>query len=397
MATITTSRPGFKTDLVLVAFLAVVAAGAADARGACPERIGRDIPTTKSPERYVSLSELAALNDEIDRSGHDVRALLLVRRCTVVFERYKQGISRDHRLAAYSITKSIVSTVAGVAIKQGRMPSLEVKVADLLDRPSGLDVEAWERTSRIRLADFMGMRSGLEYKHDPRSHPIYNTAVDRLAVALSAKVVAAPGERFNYSDGDASVTGALIAAAFKTTIRDAAQDNLWQRLGGQPIEWFGADRVGRFPGGWATHVRPMDLAKFGLLHLNGGVWNGEALIDVSYARAVWTAGPNPRYGLGWWIGDAKRYGVKWYMANGFKGQRIYVMPELDLVVVVMASLTEKESSATHPLIIQRSIAAARGASSTSAEQAAERLRTLVHDGFRGRPTIEQRDQDTPRR
>ena len=74
MAAITTIRPSFKTDLVLVAFMAVVAAAAADARGACPERIGRDIPATKSPERYVALSELAALNDEIDRSGHDVPA-----------------------------------------------------------------------------------------------------------------------------------------------------------------------------------------------------------------------------------------------------------------------------------------------------------------------------------
>ena len=61
---------------------------------------------------------------------------------------------------------------------------------------------------------------------------------------------------------------------------------------------FGADAASRFPGGWAAHARPMDLAKFDLLHLYGGSWNGEALIDASCAKAIWTAGPNTACGLG---------------------------------------------------------------------------------------------------
>jgi CubicO group peptidase (beta-lactamase class C family) len=380
--------------LYLVFWLSCHSGAVAAADGDCKQPVGEDFPSAALAEVGLSAEPLLKLNEAIDAGTHDVRALLVVRDCKLVFERYKDGIGRQHNQTIYSVTKSVTATLVGSLLMQGKLKSVDVTIAELVSRPWGLGDEDWKKAQRITLKHVMQMSSGLAYKHNPAGHPIYSLGADRFRVALSPELIAEPGTRFNYSDGDVSLTGAVVSAAADTNLYRFARRALFDPLQMKNHDWFFTDSAGRYPGGWGLRLRPMDMAKVGQLYLQNGEWNGQRIFGADFRSLAWTPGAGKFYALHWWIGSApEAKGTPYFVAVGFKGQRIYVFPTLRLVAVLMASLPGAEERRVNGLLVSALIdASVQG----SASENATALAAITKKGFRGETRVFQEDQDLPR-
>lgn len=360
----------------------------------CPKTVGRDLPSGSLDSRVLAIDPFVRMFKTLDESKLDVRAFLLLKDCTVVLERYKDGVTRDHNHAVYSVTKSVTSTLVGALLGDGRIAGLDLPISKLMARPPDTQETLWARAEAITLRNAMNMASGFAYTHNAAKSPLYGPRINRLKYALSQKSVAKPGTRFNYSDADVSITGAVVAAAAGEDLYVFARRTLFDPL--QMVNhdwWFRID--GHYPGGWGLRLRPMDMLKLGQLYVQKGVWNGRKVFDPGYPALASAPGVSPRYGLHWWIGvRSDNAGAEQYAAIGFKGQRIYVFPGLGIVVAVVSSLPAQEESQLAGAIlkaIRESVAQAGAGDGARAE-----LDRLLRAGFRGETRMNQTVQDTPK-
>jgi CubicO group peptidase (beta-lactamase class C family) len=379
------------------ALATALAVGCAAAAAACAGKVGRDLPVATPSEVGLSAAAWIDANQALDAGRHEVRALLVVRNCKLVFERYKDGLGREHSQAVYSMTKSVASTLVGALLHQGKLKSLDAPIADLAPRPERTTDANWQKARQISLRHAMQMASGLAFHNDPSVHPIYGEKIDRFAYALASPVEAAPGTRYHYSNGDASMTGAVIAAAAGEDLLAFGRRALFDPLDMANVHWLSRDRVGRYPGGWGLQLRPMDMAKLGQLYLQRGEWNGQRVFAASYRDEAWRAGPSAGYALYWWVGSSPHLrGAPYFYANGYKGQRIYVFPTHDAVVVLSASLPGGEDAIVMQIVVKAlATSVARGADAPGRGTDAQ-LKTVASAGFRGELRIHQSAQDTPR-
>ncbi|MBI3513282.1 MAG: serine hydrolase [Proteobacteria bacterium] len=381
---------------VLVVVLAHRPSHAGD--GGCREPVGRDFASASVADVGMAAAPLVRLNEALDDGKYDVRSLLILRDCKLVFERYKDGVGRQHNHSVYSVTKSVSSTLVGVLLHQGTLKTVDAPIAQLMAKPRLFSSGDWAKGERITLSQVMHMSSGLAYKHDPAKHPIYALQQDRLAVALSPELVAKPGTRFNYSDGDVSITGAVIAAMADMSLYRFAQQVLFDPLQMTNHAWLSVDRAGRYPGGWGLRLRPMDMLKIGQLYLQKGEWNGVRILDAGYPDLAWAPGVSKAYGLHWWIGSApEARGTPYALAVGFKAQRIYVFPTLHMTVALTASLPGPEERTVSGLVVGALVDAAAHVGARPATGSGAALLAQQAKGFRGDTRISQSDQDSPRR
>lgn len=365
--------------------------------GRCREPVGKDLSSASPVDVGLPSEQLLKLNQVLDVGKHDVRSLLIVRDCKIVFERYKVGIGREHNHTIYSVTKSITATLVGALLNQGKLRTIEAPISELVSKPWSYPEHNWKKTQRITLKNAMQMSSGLTYKHDPAGHPIYAER-DRFAFALSPEFIAEPGTRFNYSDGDASITGAVVAAAADNDLYRFGREVLFDPLQMSNYAWWFRDQTGRYPGGWGLRLRPIDMAKVGQLYLQNGEWNGRRIFDANFRGLALAPGASKVYGLHWWIGSApEAKGTSYYFAMGAKGQRIFVFPGLRVVAVLTASLPSVEERAVHGLIVGTLANAFAAGPDADASASLASLAEVQKRGFNGETRIPQRDQDIPRR
>jgi len=340
---------------------------------------------------------LADAIKSLRENDRDIHALVVLRNCRMVVELYAERVTRDHNHAVYSVTKSVVATMAGVLLRNGKLSSLDTPVADIVAAGT-LDAEKLAKARRIRLRDVMSMASGLEYRHDPANHPIY-AAADRFQFALGPAFIDEPGRRFNYSDGDASIAGAVVAAAAATDLLSYGNDVLFGPLGFKNVEWWFRDKAGRYAGGWGLRLRAVDMAKFGQLYLQNGRWQDKAIIDAGFVGDAWKpSAAAPQYGLFWWrwVREDPRVGPV-HFANGFKGQRIYVLPKHGIIIVVSANVAGADQA--YAALVRAVVSAVQSdrpiePSTSDADRLAEQLRLP----FSGKPghALSKSGQDFPR-
>ena len=329
----------------------------------------------------------------------DIHALVVLRNCKVMVELYAENVTRDHNHALYSVTKSILATLIGVLLKSGRLSSLDVSVADIVAASTKLEADKLQKARRIRLEDVMSMASGLEYRNDPASHPIYG-ASDRLQFALDPALVHEPGKRYNYSDGDASIAGAVVAAAAGRDLLSYGNQVLFAPLGFKNVEWWFRDKAGRYPGGWGLRLRAVDMAKFGQLYLQSGRWQGKTIIDADFVRTAWKPSPAAsHYGLFWWrwVQEDPRIGPV-HFASGFKGQRIYVVPRHGIVIALSANVSHADSAEAYPALVRAVVLAVQSdlpinRSTSDTNKLADELR-VPFSGKPGNP-VSKSGQDFP--
>lgn len=333
-------------------------------------------------------------------NDRDIHALVVLRHCHAVVELYAQDVTRDHNHALYSVTKSVLATFVGVLLRSGRLPSLDIPVSDVVAAGTRLEADQWEKARRIRIKDVMTMTSGLEHHEDPASHPIYGAA-DRLQFALSSALLHEPGRRYNYSNGDASIADAVAAAAAGKDLLSFGNEALFAPLGFRNVEWWFRDKAGRYPGGWGLRLRAIDMAKFGQLYLQKGRWQGKTIIDASFVADAWRPSrAASHYGLFWWRWPREEPHIgPVHFADGFKGQRIYVLPRHGIVIAVSANVAKMDADRAYPALLRAVVSAVQSSgsinrSTSEADALAEQLR-LPFSGKPGNP-LSKTGQDVPR-
>ncbi|WP_394820781.1 serine hydrolase domain-containing protein [Pendulispora albinea] len=247
-----------------------------------------------------------------------------------------------------SVSKSVVSLLFGIAISEQAVKSLDTPVLDYF--PEYTDLRTPDRM-KIRVRDMLTMTSGLTWNEDlpytdPRnSETAMDMAPDRYRYVLEQPIATPAGQTFTYSGGDVAVAAAILARATKTPMDVYAQQKLWAPLGITQHVWL-KDGKGVPYAASGLRLTPRDMLKIGQMMLEQGRWNGQQVVPAAWVADSIAphaqAGSDPkcgtRYGYFWWLspGCVVTPPAPYYAAQGNGGQRIWVIPSRDLVVVMTA-------------------------------------------------------------
>lgn len=298
--------------------------------------LATDLPSATPAEHDVEAGRLMALSEWLRKDGLDVRSLLLVRDGELIFERYTDDLTRDHNYELYSVTKTVTALLAGMLIEDGRI-ALDDDIAsvigdyrpDLAERVAHLD--------DIELHHVLSMSSGLAYDFDPEGDPIYYGANDRLALVADTTTRFAPGSDFEYTDVNPVYAAAMLSAAADRPLEEYATERLFEPMGMEHYAWQRADERGLVSAGWGLRLRPVDLAKLGMLLINDGQWQGEQLVPAGWVAQMTTPQAVRDFGYYLWRQHIVDTETSFDMM-GFKGQFVTALPEHDAVVVMTGML-----------------------------------------------------------
>jgi len=294
---------------------------------------------TSPPEAQGFDSEaLASALNTIRERKIPIHSLLIERNGYLILDTYffpfKEG--EQHDMA--SATKSVTSTLIGLAIGEGRLTGVEQRVLSVFsDRPvSYRDA----RKERLTIEDLLTMRSGLDchFDHGELTLNQMRASAHWVPFMLNLPMANNPGSTWVYCSGGMHVLSGIVS---KVTGRSAfafAQEKLFAPLGIRDASWP-SDPDGVSDGWGDLHLWPRDMARIGYLWLHWGMWEGRQIVPASYLHAA--AQPHshaPEYGYGFWVYQNRRPAIftnlgSVFEAQGRGGQRIWVIPEKNMVVV----------------------------------------------------------------
>jgi CubicO group peptidase (beta-lactamase class C family) len=278
-------------------------------------------------------------------------SVLVVRRGKLVVEEYFHGFERETRHDMRSASKTVTSTLIGLAIQEGRIEDVNASALTFFPRYRRYD--NWDpRKAQISIRDLLTMSSGLDANDsDSRSvasEGAYQSQTNRpdwIKLALDAPMIANPGSQPLYGGANPLILGGVLAAVADEPVEWFAHRTLFEPLGIEDYQFL-LDPTGIVYMGGGLHMRPRDMAKYGQLYLDGGVWQGRRILSEAWVRESWgrygRLAPLDRngheYGYLWWhhkyeVGDRT---IETAEARGNGGQYIFVVPTLDLVVVITA-------------------------------------------------------------
>ena len=280
-------------------------------------------------------------------------SLLVIRHDALVFERYYHGSAKNQSNNVHSASKSIWGAAIGIAINQGLIPSADATLGSLL--PANYVSVMSTQTKTIKLRDMVKMTSGLAWEEDVTENQIQRTP-DWIASILKLSNAATPGTVFNYSTGNAHVNSAVLTSAVHSTACEFIHKNLLAPMGVVAEHW-GRDPQGYFSGGYNLYLTPRELAKFGLLYLHGGNWHGTQLVPAAWVEASMAnqvaAGAPDSYGYNFWLREVAGHHVA--MAWGFAGQMIFIIKDLDMVVVMTTNTRGSTQDYDDTALIENSV------------------------------------------
>lgn len=325
-------------------------------------------PTTDWPVSLRTnddaLERMLAVTRAADPILGETRAVIVVQHGRIVVERYMPGYDASTRLISWSMAKSVTQALLGIAVKQG-----------LVDLSAPMGHPRWSEEdprSKIPWRQWITMVDGQEF-HEIDSHgPVDNDSArmlfgvgrnDIAAFAAGLPLVATPGERWNYNSGGinliASGLGRLFAPNADAKTRRARvaavlKDELFSPIGMRsPIAEF--DATGTLIGSALIYATARDWARFGLLYLRDGVWDGRRILPegwVDFARTKTPASNCDIYGAGFWVVPQEGPGRPFhsmvppsardtFFANGHEGQFIAIVPSRDIIVVRLGRLDDR--------------------------------------------------------
>ena len=244
-----------------------------------------------------------------------------------------RGPGLDAVVNVMSVSKTLVATLAGIAIDRGALPGPDATLGDLAPVliPRGADA----RVRAITVGDLMTMRAGLE-RTSGGNYGAWVASADWVADALARPMVAAPGAEMLYSTGSYHVLGAVLKEVTGQSLHALANDWLAAPLGFRFAPWT-RDPQGRYMGGNNMAMRPSELLRFGEMIRRGGVWDGTRVVSGDWIlRALMprtvSRFSGDQYGYGWFLREMGGHHA--HYARGYGGQMLYVVPSLRLSVVI---------------------------------------------------------------
>lgn len=303
---------------------------------ACTGADARDAGVVEraAPRRAVAVMPDTSRLDSAFARARDLprlRSLIVQWKGNVVRERYFGGATASTRMNIKSASKSVMSALVGIAIQQGHIRGVEQTIGELLPAETrGLDSTA----RAITVADLLSMRAGLQSTSFD-GYGAWVTSRNWVNYALRRPMVAERGGPMVYSTGNTHLLSAIITRSTRMSTFQFAQRHLARPLGIDLRPWQ-TDPQGIYFGGNDMYLRARDMLTIGTLYLNGGQWKGRQIlprdwVDSSLVPRTTSPWNGNGYGYGWWRREA--YGYPVHYAWGYAGQFIFVVPELELVVV----------------------------------------------------------------
>ena len=266
----------------------------------------------------------------------ETRSILIAHHGRVVIERYGPDLGPHAPFPSWSCAKSILHALVGILVSRGQ-----------LDVHAPADVPAWreagDRRRDITLDALLRMSSGLAFNEDyvdtegsDAIRMLFGEGKDDVSAYAAARPLEhEPDTFFSYSSGTSNIVSSIVRRALgadETGYREFMHRELFDRIGMRSAEPR-FDASGTFIGSSFVFATARDFARFGLLYLRDGVWEGERILPegwIDYARTPTPTDPECSYGAHWWLA---RDGSQIFNASGYKGQFIVVAPAWDLVLV----------------------------------------------------------------
>ena len=319
---------------------------------------------------------LATIPGNVSNLHPEVRSVLVVHHGYLVYEHYWQGMTASDGDNVYSVTKSVVSALVGIALGEGKLKGLDQPVGALLARH--LPPDADPRLARVTLEQLLTMTSGLagddpSLGGDPHVSQRQGASRDWVRHILGRRLATNPGASFAYSSATSQLLSAIVADTTGQSTLAFARARLFGPLGiasaNAPSPVFvthpspaALTAYARAPVAWPTDPQgyqlgfsglklpSRELAKLGYLYLNGGRWDGRQVIPAGYVAASTRPhsspppdGPGESYGYQWWL--TSQAGHRSFLAVGYGGQLVQVVPDLDLVVVITSDASQHRNDA----------------------------------------------------
>lgn len=284
-----------------------------------------------TPEQYTESGRVSL--DEFLQNNNTV-AFALIADDTVLKENYYNKYSDSSYVTSFSVAKSFVSALTGIAVEDGAINTIDDPITDYL---TYLDKNPFEE---ITIRDLLHMRSGLE-ANEGYYNPLgdvakyyYGTNLKKYLAQIKRK--SPPDEYFEYLSVNTQLLAAVVETATGRPIQDYLQEKIWKPLNMESYGLWSLDSEKRstVKAFCCLSARAMDFARFGRLYLNNGEWKGRHIVPESWIKQTldypednidWQDYP---YSFQWRV---TRYGA--YFAKGIKGQYIYIYPEKNIVAV----------------------------------------------------------------
>ena len=295
-------------------------------------------PFGNAPQKDTVFTNIAynRLNTTVNSifGKRKTRAVLVIYKDQIIAEKYAQGFGKDSRILGWSMTKSILSTVFGVMQHQNKIQVQEKA-----------PIDSWQNDDRknISIHNLLQMNSGLAWdeNYDEISDATKMLFLEKDMTKMQAKknLVGTINSSWNYSSGTSNLLSGIVRSTFNThqEYLDYWYTDLIDKIGMNSMI-LETDLAGNYVASSYAWATARDWGKFGLLYLKNGNWNGAQLFSKEWVAYITTPTPtsNGTYGAQFWLnsnGGFKDVPKNMYFADGYQGQRVYILPDQELVIV----------------------------------------------------------------
>lgn len=274
-------------------------------------------------------------------------AFTVIQGDSVKYEEYWGIGSKTSRTNSFSMGKSIVSILIGIAIDEGYIESVDQKIIDFIPE---YDRDGKHFNQDVTIKHLLTMSSGMDW-HENYYNPFGVTAEayftkDLEELMYSINFTDKPGEKWRYLSGNTQLMGIIVARATGKSLSDYASEKLWIPMGAtDEAEWMLDDNDGVEKAYCCFNSNALDFARFGQLYLDHGKWKGKQLVDSAYVAASLAGDLESHYGYSWWLYPTQ-YKYPVYNMRGVNGQYVIVIPKLDLVAVRLGHKLERYQNNT---------------------------------------------------
>jgi len=298
----------------------------------------------------ISTEDLESMVEHIDSNNVAVHSIIIYKNGTIPYEKYFEPFDENVLHNLKSTSKGIISALTGIALHEGYIDSLEESVLSYFPE---YDVDDSTGKADITIRDLLTMSAGLKWKEN-NLNSMYTFFVDKRIAkrVLSQPLETEPGTRFNYNTGLTHLLSAIISKASGMSTLEFAEDYLFNPLDIQNVQWD-TDREGYHIGGSELFLTSRAMTKIGVMYLHNGEYRGSRIVPGEWVTASTSTqiggyfhGANIQYGYLWWLNignplftyldDEERY-----LAMGARGQRIFIYPEKNAVIVITADQADE--------------------------------------------------------
>ena len=340
-------------SISIVAILLLVSITPIEGQSVAQASVERDYwPTehwlnTTPEEQGLRLADLDRIDTSISENDIALHSVLVIKNGYIVYEKYYSYWSQYMAHTIQSCTKSVMSALIGIAIDRGYIDNVSQRVIDFFP---GYTIDNLDsRKENITLYHLLTMSSGLEWHEvdipysDPANDLFAMYRSDNMwQYVLDRPMEHDPGDQWSYNSGGIELLGGIIQHTTGYSVTEFVEEFLFDPIGIGSFQWWRVPASNQYGCSGGLYLKPRDMARFGYLYLNNGTWNGTQIVSSDWVNVS----TPPQYDTGGWY----TYGYTWwsipgntfYEATGHYEQKIYILPEQDMVVVFTGDVQDED-------------------------------------------------------